>query len=185
MALALALARAAAQANVAVRCESLAFYATKVSKKATDAAAASTELTTTKKEWDAVKVPEATASKVPTAVGGAAFPGDLRAVSGLGMGDGITSHTGKWLQVRKEGVTMTGGGQRTPWERRALTALAFVSPRPRRATASRRFSGSLRRSPSRCTVSRWRRTEVSLQRFLARAMSLQCLQASACHLPPS
>lgn len=31
---------------------------------------------------------------------GAAFPGDLRSTSGLGTGDGIQDHTGKWLQVR-------------------------------------------------------------------------------------
>lgn len=30
---------------------------------------------------------------------GAAFPGDLRSTSGLGTGDGIQDHTGKWLQV--------------------------------------------------------------------------------------
>lgn len=29
---------------------------------------------------------------------GAAFPGDLRSTSGLGIGDGIEDHTGKWLQ---------------------------------------------------------------------------------------
>lgn len=28
-----------------------------------------------------------------------AFDGDLRATSGLGLGDGLTSHTAKWLQV--------------------------------------------------------------------------------------
>lgn len=28
---------------------------------------------------------------------GAAFEGDLRATSGLGLGDGIESHTGKWM----------------------------------------------------------------------------------------
>ena len=32
-------------------------------------------------------------------VTGAAFPGDLRSTSGLGTGDGIEDHTGKWLQV--------------------------------------------------------------------------------------
>ena len=30
---------------------------------------------------------------------GAAFPGDLRSTSGLGLGDGIESHTGKWMTV--------------------------------------------------------------------------------------
>jgi hypothetical protein len=28
-----------------------------------------------------------------------AFEGDLRSTSGLGLGDGISNHTGKWLQV--------------------------------------------------------------------------------------
>lgn len=30
---------------------------------------------------------------------GQAFPGDLRSTSGLGLGDGLHSHTAKWLQV--------------------------------------------------------------------------------------
>ena len=30
---------------------------------------------------------------------GQAFPGDNRSSSGLGLGDGLTSHTAKWLQV--------------------------------------------------------------------------------------
>ncbi len=35
---------------------------------------------------------------------GQAFPGDLRATSGLGLGDGLHSHTAKWLQVVLCGV---------------------------------------------------------------------------------
>lgn len=31
--------------------------------------------------------------------GGAAYDNDLRSTSGLGLGDGITNHTEKWLQV--------------------------------------------------------------------------------------
>lgn len=31
-----------------------------------------------------------------------AFKGDTRSVSGLGMGDGINTHTGKWLVVGAE-----------------------------------------------------------------------------------
>ena len=34
-----------------------------------------------------------------TVEGGQAVPGDLRSASGLGLGDHITSHTAKWLQV--------------------------------------------------------------------------------------
>lgn len=38
---------------------------------------------------------------VPTiTVKGAAFQGDLRSTSGLGLGDGKTTHTSKWMQVR-------------------------------------------------------------------------------------
>lgn len=33
---------------------------------------------------------------VPKGIG---FPGDLRSTSGLGLGDGLTSHTSKWQQV--------------------------------------------------------------------------------------
>ena len=51
-------------------------------------------------DWKAVKVPDATAKDIPTSVGGAAFPGDIRATSGLGRGDGLKDHTSKWLQVR-------------------------------------------------------------------------------------
>ena len=32
---------------------------------------------------------------------GAAFPGDIRSTSGLGLGDGIETHTGKWMTVRR------------------------------------------------------------------------------------
>ena len=36
---------------------------------------------------------------------GPAFPGDLRSTSGLGLGDGIESHTGKWMTVRRSSPT--------------------------------------------------------------------------------
>jgi hypothetical protein len=39
------------------------------------------------------------ASREVTVEGGQAFYGDLRSSSGLGLGDGLTSHTAKWLQV--------------------------------------------------------------------------------------
>lgn len=35
-----------------------------------------------------------------TVKGGAAFEGDLKSVSGLGLGDGIKTHTEKWLKVK-------------------------------------------------------------------------------------
>lgn len=43
---------------------------------------------------------------IPTTTGGAAFKGDLRSTSGLGIGDGIKNHTSKWLQ----------GNQKSPME---------------------------------------------------------------------
>lgn len=43
---------------------------------------------------DVAKVP-----KIPLTEGGAAFEDDLRATSGVGAGDDLTSHTEKWLQV--------------------------------------------------------------------------------------
>ena len=41
----------------------------------------------------------AAAASVITEPGGPAFPGDLRSSSGLGLGDGLRTHTAKWLQV--------------------------------------------------------------------------------------
>ena len=39
---------------------------------------------------------------LPTTIpGGQAFPGDLRSTSALGVGDGLKTHTAKWLQVRE------------------------------------------------------------------------------------
>jgi len=56
------------------------------------------------KDWKAVTVPAEAISRIPTITvePGQAFPGDIRSTSGLGMGDGLTSHTDKWLQVRVE-----------------------------------------------------------------------------------
>lgn len=60
-----------------------------------------------KKDWKAVVIPaktlESMSSTKSTNMPGASFLNDLRATSGLGMGDGITSHTGKWLQVCRHG----------------------------------------------------------------------------------
>lgn len=53
-----------------------------------------------KKDWNAVQLPPQTVKDIPTSTGGAAFPGDLRSTSGLGLGDGLKTHTDKWLQVR-------------------------------------------------------------------------------------
>ncbi len=60
-----------------------------------------------KPDWKSIKIPASTAKDIPeinailpTATGGASFPGDIRATSGLGKGDGCKTHTAKWLQVR-------------------------------------------------------------------------------------
>ncbi|GBF97119.1 hypothetical protein Rsub_10130 [Raphidocelis subcapitata] len=51
-----------------------------------------------RKDWGAVKLPEQVASAIPTTtLPGQAFVGDLRSTSGLGLGDGKTTHTSKWL----------------------------------------------------------------------------------------
>jgi len=74
---------------------------------ATKAAAAPPPATTApapKKDWSAVAIP-AESAKVPTTVGGGqAFANDLRSTSGLGLGDGLSSHTAKWLQGAGPGL---------------------------------------------------------------------------------
>lgn len=77
----------------------------KRSNKKGDAKAAS-EKELVKKEvagqnWSAVTLPSQTVKDLPiTTRKGASFSGDLRSTSGLGMGDGLKTHTEKWLQVR-------------------------------------------------------------------------------------
>ncbi|PNH05808.1 NADH dehydrogenase [ubiquinone] iron-sulfur protein 6, mitochondrial [Tetrabaena socialis] len=50
-------------------------------------------------DWKKVSVPATTAKDIPETIGGIAPKGDLRATSGLGLGDGIKNHTDKWLQA--------------------------------------------------------------------------------------
>lgn len=50
-------------------------------------------------DWKKVPVPSTTAKDIPVTVKGATPAGDLRATSGLGLGDGIKNHTDKWLDV--------------------------------------------------------------------------------------
>jgi NADH dehydrogenase (ubiquinone) Fe-S protein 6 len=50
------------------------------------------------KDWKAVKIPAQSSNPPVTTHPGQAYLGDLRSTSGLGLGDGIKSHTGKWLQ---------------------------------------------------------------------------------------
>lgn len=98
--------------------ELAAFYATEAKpKRATKKAQAASESDSGKpttesaaqnqvakqhvgKDWSAVKIPEQIASDIPTTLKGISFGGDLRSTSGLGLGDGLKSHTEKWLQVR-------------------------------------------------------------------------------------
>jgi hypothetical protein len=56
------------------------------------------------KDWKAVQLPKQTLKDLPTtAFPGEAFVGDLRATSGLGIFDGKTTHTSKWLDVSELG----------------------------------------------------------------------------------
>jgi hypothetical protein len=74
---------------------------------AVNATSTSTAVAPTKKDWAAVKLDPSVVRAIPTTtLPGQAFVGDLRSTSGLGMGDGKTTHTSKWLTVR---ATPTGG----------------------------------------------------------------------------
>lgn len=77
-----------------------------------------------RKNWKDVKLPAATVKDLPTTtVKGASFEGDLRATSGNGEGDGLTTHTSKWLQVRLAGGEqggLGGGGGTTRSPRRTI-----------------------------------------------------------------
>ncbi|KIZ02812.1 NADH:ubiquinone oxidoreductase 16.3 kDasubunit [Monoraphidium neglectum] len=67
-------------------------------KGAAGGSAAITPAPSKKDKWAAVKLPEDTVAAIPeTTLPGQAFVGDLRSTSGLGLGDGKTSHTSKWL----------------------------------------------------------------------------------------
>jgi hypothetical protein len=69
-------------------------------QKAADPSKPAQSIIVTKTDWKAIKLPEEVVDSIPTTNSfGQAFGGDLRSTSGLGMGDGITNHTDKWLQV--------------------------------------------------------------------------------------
>lgn len=55
-------------------------------------------------DWKSVPVPAATVKDIPETIGGIVPKGDLRATSGLGLGDGISNHTDKWLTVGPDAV---------------------------------------------------------------------------------
>eukprot|EP00798_Chlamydomonas_sp_ICE-L_P003495 gene3495-13561_t len=71
-------------------------------------------------DWKAVAatIPKDTLASIKSTVGGGqAFGDDLRSSSGLGAGDGLTSHTDKWMQ---------GGKSPMEWIREA----APIDPHP-------------------------------------------------------
>lgn len=84
-------------------------FATKASTPSTSRAATAASPAVAKKDWAAVTVPAESAKPPTTVAGGQAFGSDLRSTSGLCMADGITSHTGKWLQG-------DGPGTKSPME---------------------------------------------------------------------
>jgi NADH dehydrogenase (ubiquinone) Fe-S protein 6 len=56
------------------------------------------------KDWKQVTIPEQvkkTLEETTTVGGGQAYPNDIRGVSGLGLGDGIKTHTDKWMVVSR------------------------------------------------------------------------------------
>ncbi|MEW5303277.1 MAG: hypothetical protein WDW38_001598 [Sanguina aurantia] len=82
-----------------VRNYASAAKATATKEVAASAAAIKTVSTVEKKDWKAVELPAKTVEGLTsTNMPGASFLNDLRSTSGLGLGDGIKTHTGKWLQ---------------------------------------------------------------------------------------
>jgi hypothetical protein len=125
-------------------------------KGAAGGSAAITPAPSKKDKWAAVKLPEDTVAAIPeTTLPGQAFVGDLRSTSGLGLGDGKTSHTSKWLTVRllpgprtvlqREHVAPLGKNQRCLWY------LAGSCPLRRWPIVHPRHS--LRLTPGWCQVS--------------------------------
>lgn len=83
-----------------VRNYASAAKATATKEVAAAGAATKTVSTVEKKDWKAVQLPAKTVEGLAsTNMPGASFLNDLRSTSGLGLGDGIKTHTGKWLQV--------------------------------------------------------------------------------------
>ncbi len=76
-------------------------------------------------DWKSVPVPASTVKDIPETIGGIAFKGDLRATSGLGLGDGISNHTDKWLTVGRDGVSHLQG---TPSVGASSSAHSFIAP---------------------------------------------------------
>eukprot|EP00878_Enallax_costatus_P003006 GHUV01003204.1.p1 GENE.GHUV01003204.1~~GHUV01003204.1.p1 ORF type:complete len:161 (+),score=45.35 GHUV01003204.1:187-669(+) len=73
-------------------CAGVAFFASK------SGTAKASDVQVLSKDWKAVKIPAQSANPPVTTLPGQAYVGDLRSTSGLGLGDGIKNHTGKWLQ---------------------------------------------------------------------------------------
>lgn len=66
----------------------------------TSCAGAGKDLTKVARASDVTVLPEEIEAQTITVTPGQAHLGDLRSTSGLGLGDGLLSHTSKWLQVR-------------------------------------------------------------------------------------
>jgi hypothetical protein len=59
------------------------------------------DLTKVARASDVTVSPEEIEAQTITVTPGQAHLGDLRSTSGLGLGDGLLSHTSKWMQVRE------------------------------------------------------------------------------------
>jgi hypothetical protein len=86
-----------------------------------------------KKDWKAVQLPKEMVGSIPiTTLPGQAFVGDLRSTSGLGLGDGKTTHTSKWLTVRASSCHCHAqghppAGRAPPRQRTALQPFLYCS----------------------------------------------------------
>jgi hypothetical protein len=87
----------------------------------------------TAKDGSALSVPANTARDVPTTIGGGqAFADDMRGSSGLGLGDGIKTHTDKWLVVGIRNVGRSRSRRATwQWQHAHLAILQCLFTCPR------------------------------------------------------
>lgn len=145
----LSLFRQSAQ-RVLPQCQSLAQYATKPknSKPEGTAASAKAEEKGTpapanavatagqtlpqkkRTKWEAITLPEEVVKDIPVVSPPVRFGGDLRSTSGLGLGDGLKSHTAKWLEGNKLKVPMECIEQAEPIEVEGLVAISYGSDDP-------------------------------------------------------
>jgi hypothetical protein len=99
------LARAGVLLAAAARCEgraaahATATFASSTAPAAGKEAAKPGAAVSVAKDWKAVQLPKDVDIPAITEDPGQGFLGDIRSTSGLGMGDGLKTHTDKWLQV--------------------------------------------------------------------------------------